>query len=91
MRRRRRGRAAEQPPEGASLDLGGHSAGVHRYFFQEAKWFEIGATHLVAIRSQVENLLSKGSSISLPRWEHRYTREDQYNEDAIDHGFILLD
>lgn len=65
--------------------------GAHRYFFHEGKWYEIGATHLEAIRGQVEDLLSKGSSISLPRWEHRYTREDQYNKDAVDHGFILLD
>ena len=52
--------------------------GSRRYFLHEGKWYEIGATHLEAIRSQVEDLLSNGSSISLPRWEPRFTREDQY-------------
>jgi len=64
---------------------------AHRYFLHEGKWYEIGVAHLEAIRSQVEDLLSETPSISLPRWQLRWTREDQYNADAAKHGFILLD
>jgi uncharacterized protein (TIGR04141 family) len=64
---------------------------AHRYFLHEGKWYEIGATHLETIRSQVESLLSGAASVSLPQWDPRFTREDEYNEDAVNHGFVVLD
>jgi uncharacterized protein (TIGR04141 family) len=64
---------------------------AHRYFLHEGKWYEIGATHLEAIRNQVADLLSGAPSVLLPPWEPRFTREDEYNKDAVKHGFTLLD
>ncbi|WP_432824735.1 DUF6119 family protein [Dactylosporangium sp. CA-092794] len=65
--------------------------GAARMIYQEGKWYEIGEHHLDFLRSEIEEILDRRSTITLPPWTSDLDSEDAYNKHAAKHGFVLLD
>jgi uncharacterized protein (TIGR04141 family) len=79
--------------------------GVVHYFYWQGRWYEIGATYLAVIESEVARLLARPASVTLPPWPKgrkvatgsNGTKVDEhdegwYNEQIAKHdGYVLLD
>jgi uncharacterized protein (TIGR04141 family) len=66
--------------------------GARRFFLLDGQWYEIGEAYLVAIRSQVERLITDTPSVDLPAWVLG-DKERDYNESVPDlrPGYVCFD
>jgi uncharacterized protein (TIGR04141 family) len=75
-------------------------AGANRYFYGQGKWYEIGAGYLQTLEEELQQLLDKQSTVSLPPWPKGALNakgqdshdEGWYNSQAATQtGYILFD
>jgi uncharacterized protein (TIGR04141 family) len=68
------------------------SIGSRRFFLMDGTWYEIGATYLTSISTQVKQLLNSTPSLDLPAWDPSWP-ERRYNEHVQDvrAGYLNLD
>jgi uncharacterized protein (TIGR04141 family) len=62
-----------------------------RMIYHEGRWYEIGERHLDFLRTEVEAILNRPASVTLPPWTSALADEDAYNTAAAKQGFVLLD
>jgi uncharacterized protein (TIGR04141 family) len=66
--------------------------GPRRFFLLDGSWYEIAADYLIAMRADVERLLTVIPSLDLPKWDLQRD-ERSYNQHVQDvrPGYICLD
>ena len=64
-----------------------------RMVYHEGQWYEIGQRHLDLLRTEIEKLLARPSTLNLPPWTSDLADEDAYNKTAGRRGtgYVLLD